>query len=174
MRDKLLNHVKTAAAPAAEKKALDAAYAKAHPLIVATIEKKFPPRDMKVLERYGCVGKHSDFTIQSPEGGVTQFCIEGDGLAVPSQTKYHQVFLVDARTYAAVEAWTAAKTAFAKEREKRIEAYRAVVLGAACVEDVIDVWPEANKIIPQTAMSVVASPEQLAIIKADMRERKAA
>lgn len=174
MREKLLNHAKEAVAPSAESKTLNSSYLRAVPLVRAIIEKKYPARVMRVLKKYNCTSGNDDFKIQSPSGAVTLFTFEAQDLPLtPSGLGYKPIFLGDERTFAAVEAWIAAKDAYAKERERRIEAFRAVTNSAAYVEDVFEVWPEAAKLIPATALSTTISPEQIAIIKTDMRERRA-
>ncbi len=174
MRDKLLNHAKEVIQPAAEKRALDKAYARAADLVTQVIEKKYPPRDMAVLAKYECVSHHGTFSLQSPDGLVRQFVYAGDGPRTPNKNTYHMIYLADGKTFAAVETWETTKDAFEAERRRRLSAFDTLVRSAAHVEDVIEVWPEAGQIIPAREVMAPIAPEQIAIIKADMRERKAA
>lgn len=175
MRDKLSNHAKEAVQPAAEKKAMDTAYKRAAPLVASILEKKWPARDMKVLEKYRLISRNDDFKIQSPDGVVALFTFGKDDIPLtPTNQEYRPIFLGDARTYTAVATWIEAKAAYEAEREKRVQAFQALIRSAAHVEDVVEIWPEAAKLIPQTEMLAPVAPEQIAIIKADMRERKAA
>lgn len=175
MRDKLLNHVKEIISPARERRALDAAYAKAAPLVTAVVAKKYPARDMALLEKYRVSCHHIEIKVQGPNGQVTMFKFEkDDSVAVPQSTDYRQIFLVDAAILAAVEKHNGAKDTFDKERERRVQAFRTLLSSAAYVEDVTDVWPEAGTILPATAMTAPIAPEDIAIIKSDVRERAAA
>jgi hypothetical protein len=176
MRDKLTNYAKEAVQPAAEKRALDAAYLRALPLALAVIEKKYPPRDMRVLQKYGSAAATENFNIQSPEGGVAEFKISDDRdmPLTPTNKGYGVIYLGDARTYAALMAWAKAKDEFEVERKKRIHAFMTLVNSVSYVEDVTEVWPEAANVIPSRELTAQVAPEQIAIIKADMRERKAA
>ncbi|WP_068018925.1 Nmad5 family putative nucleotide modification protein [Rhodoplanes sp. Z2-YC6860] len=175
MRDKLLQHANTVVQPAAEKAALASAYLKAVALVKPIIEKKYPPRDMRVLERYRSVSGYTEFKLQSPDGTVDQFTFEKDDRPLtPYNTEYRQIYLADARAFAAVVAWSAASDAFKKERQKRLDAFSSLVRSVSYVEDVAEVWPEAAALLPARELTAPVAPEQIAIIKADMKERKAA
>lgn len=175
MRDKLLNHIKEIVVPAREKRALDAAYAKAAPMVTTAIRKKYPEKDMALLERYGVASRYGEAKLQSPAGQVVLFTFVGEDCPfVPCNSEYRQIYLTDAATVAAIEKHGVAKDAFAKERERRIVAFRMLISSAQYVEDVTDVWPEAGVILPATAMTAPIAPEDIATIKADVRERAAA
>lgn len=175
MRDKLMNHAQEVVQPATEKKAVDTAYRAAAPLVMAIVEKKYPPRDMKLLTKYGVSARHNSAKIQSPGGQVVEMGFVGeDVVTVPNGCGYRQIYLGDDRTVAAIEKYTDAVRSFKAEYEKRVGAFRTLLFGSAYVEDVIEVWPEAAKVIPANEMTAQLAPEQIAIIKADMRERRAA
>jgi hypothetical protein len=176
MREKLINHAKEVVQPATEKRALDAAYSRALPMALAIVEKRYPPRDMRVLQKYGAASATHDFRIQSPEGGVCEFTIseDRDMPLTPTNKGYGIIYLGDARSYAALTAWAKARDEYEAERKKRIYAFQTLVHAVSYVEDVTEVWPEAVKVIPARELTAQVAPEQIAIIKADMRERKAA
>lgn len=175
MRDRLSAHAEKVVIPAAEKKTLDAAYAKAAPLVTATVAKKYPPSDMKVLRKYSAGSQHDSIKLQFPSGVVTEFKFEKDEGPYTARASYDdRIFLADAPTTAAVEKWEAARDAYVTERKKRMTAYRALIDGASTVEDIVDVWPEVKGILPAGSPPIPLGPEQIALVKADLRERKAA
>lgn len=176
MRDRLISHADKVVLPAIEKKALDAAYKKAVPRVVAVVEKKFPPADMKILMKWGCTTDCGAAKVQYPTGVVTEFKFQdGDKPQCVGGYEYrNQMYLVDATTAAAVDAWRAAHEAFETERKRRLVAYGALINGASNVEDLTDVWPEAKGILPLGSPPIPLGPEQIALVKSDMKERKAA
>jgi hypothetical protein len=175
MREKLLTHARESVQPAAAKKKLDAAYARAAALVRPVIEKKYPAKDMAVLAKYGCTTNADKFKLQSPAGAIREFRFESDACPnVANNRSYGQIYLADDRAFSAVEAWEAALDAYNEERRKRLAAFETLIRSSAHVEDVIEVWPEAAEVIPARELVAPIAPEQIAIIKADMRERKAA
>lgn len=175
MRERLNGHAEKVVLPAVEKKALDAAYKKAETHVRAAVQKKYPPADMRVLEKYKATNKCCQVNFTFPNGVVTQFSFSGDERPlVPGSAPYREMYLADAATAAAVEKWIAARDAYTAERKKRLEAYRALTLGASHVEDILAVWPEAAGVLPAGSLPIALGPEQIALVKADQRERKAA
>lgn len=175
MRERLNSHAEKVVAPAVEKKALDVAYKKADALARAAIQKKYPPADMKVLEKYKATDRAYSIQFQFPNGVVNQFNFEVADLPVkPTSAPYNEMFLADAATAAAVEKWATARDAYSAERKKRLDAYRALILCASYVEDIVEMWPETASILPAGSPLIPLGPEQIALVKADLRERKAA
>lgn len=176
MRDSLKGHANTVVVPPKERKALDAAYRKAEPLVLAMVAKRFPPAEMKVLAKYGCTAALTKVRVQLPNGAVLQFEFDGERAPkTPDTYSYRNtMFVADATTGAAIERWEAAVKAYEEERQKRLAAYKALIDGASYIEDVIDVWPEAAGVLPAGSPPIPLGPEQIALVKADLRERKAA
>lgn len=175
MRDRLNSHADKVVLPVAEKKVLDAAYKRAEALARSAVQKKYPPADMRVLEKYKCVSREVSIKFQLPNGVVTQFMFNGDDrLAIPSSWSYNEIFLADTATANAIEKWTTARDAFKTERTKRLTAYKALIDGSGYVEDIAEFWPEAKAILPAGSPPIPLGPEQIALVKADLRERKAA
>lgn len=176
MRERLEAHANKVVIPAAEMKVLDATYKKAGPLVAAIVSKKFPPAEMKVLAKWKATHDVCSAKLQLPNGSVVQFSFREEARPVcPDTYEYRQqIYLVDASTAAAVEKWIDAKEVYDAERKKRLAAYRALALGASYVEDVIEVWPEARGVLPAGSPPIALGPEQIALVKADQRERKAA
>lgn len=176
MRERLADHADKVVLPGTEKKAMDAAYKVAMPKIAALVAKKFPPAEMKVLAKWKSASNATDVNLQLANGVVTKFDFhEPDYLQRPDGWEFgRQIFLADASISAAVEKWVTARDAYVAERKRRLTAYKALIDGAANVEDIIEVWPEARGILPAGSPPIPLGPEQIALVKADQRERKAA
>jgi hypothetical protein len=176
MRERLKAHASEVVTCSTEKKVLDAAYSKAAPLVTAVVQQKFPPADMKVLKKWHSACFCSAVKLSNPDGAVVEFKFENeDGPLRADHYEYrHQVYLASAATAAAVEKWKTASDAYTGERKKRIAAYGAMIDGSSTVEDLIAMWPEAAGVLPSGSPPIALGPEQIAIIKADLRERKAA
>lgn len=176
MREKLENHAHNVVLPAKEKAALDSAYAKAMPLVRKLVETRYPKADMKVLAKYGHGAADREVKVQHPNGVIDQFVFDKDDAPyVPGGYEHrNRIYLATAETAAAIERWIKARDAYKTERDKRLEAYKALILGSSFVEDIVAVWPEAAKVIPPTALPIALSPEKIALVKNDLKERKAA
>jgi len=176
MRENLKVHASKIVLPVTQKKALDAAYKKASGLVAAVIAKKFPPSEMKVLAKWKQAARCATTKLQLPNSAVVQFVFANDDAPQrPDHYEYnHQIFLVDAITAAAVERWISADETYQAERKSRLTAYTALIDGASFVEDVIDVWPEAKSVLPAGSPLIPLGPEQIALVKRDQQERKAA
>lgn len=176
MREKLGAHVDATVEPARQKKTLDAAYAKASTAVRKIVEAKYPPAEMKVLQKHKCSHPYSKIKVQYPNGVVQQFeFAASDAPEMPDRYEVNnRIYLIDATCAAAVEKWAEASEAYKAERKKRIDAYRALLQGAKYVEDLVDVWPEAASLLPKHDLPIALGPEQIAVVKSDLRERKAA
>lgn len=176
MRDRLCAYAQNIVLPPVEKRNLDAAYKRAATLVTNVVTKKFPVSEMAVLNKWKSATHCIEPKLQFPNGVVAQFIFVADEAPLrPDEFDYrNQVFLADAATAAAVDKWLTCKEAFETERKKRLSAYAAMIAGAGYVEDVIDIWPEAKTILPAGSPPIALGPEQIALVKADQRERKAA
>lgn len=175
MRDRLVAHANQVVIPASQKKALDAAYKYAAPRVRLAVEKRYPPAEMKVLRKYGAGCAQQTVKLQFPTGVVTEFKFtEGEFPYTASLPYNERMFLADAATAAAVERWEAARDAYKAERDKRLTAYKAMINGASTVEDIVALWPEASGILPAGSPPIPLGPAEIALVKADIRERKAA
>jgi len=177
MREKLIAHANEHVSPVAEAKALASAYKKAEPLVRKIVEAKFKPADMVVCEKYGLTQRDSCIRVKYPDGAVQQFRFTNDDCApviACNRNCYSRIYIGDEKTAAAVEAWVTADDAFKKEKTIRVNAYKALVMASGSLEDVIEVWPEVADLIPAANSLIPINPEQIAILKTDLRERKAA
>lgn len=175
MREQLSAHANKVVIPVKEKRALEAAYAKAEPLVLAVVAKRYPAADMKVLAKYECASPDARVKLQFPNGVVTEFEFEKDrGPITANTSSYGRIFLTDAKTAEAVEKWETTRDDYAAERKRRLAAYAVLIAGAGHVEEVIEAWPEAKGILPAGSPPIPLGPEQIALVRADQKERAAA
>jgi hypothetical protein len=176
MRDKLVAYATENVAPAAEAKALKQTYMKAAPLVRKAVEQKYKPVDMLVCKKYDLAHPDSCIRMRFENGAVEEFRFlkEEEGPLVAGGNCYNRIFIADEKTRVAVEAWVDAKKAFDAEKNKRVAAYKALVLGSGSVEDVVAVWPEVASLLPADNALIALGPEQMALVNADLKERKVA
>ena len=149
-----------------------AAYRKLAPLVKAIVAQRYPSRDMNVLRRYGLVKQSGRVKLQMPNGTVSQFDFAVNDWACIAAYQTSDIYLADEAVADAVERWMAASEAYAAERKVRLASYNALIAGAATVEDLADVWPEALAVIPKAHLPLAFGPEQIAVVKRDQMERK--
>lgn len=149
MRNRLILHADKVVLPMREKKALETAYAKAAPLVMAIAQKRYPAADMGGLERYNAGERYDTIKLQFPNGVVTEFAFEeGKGPYTPDTRYNTRMYLADQATANAVDKWGAARGEYQEECKKRLAAYSALIAGAGYVEDIVEMWPEAKDILP--------------------------
>ena len=172
MRDKLRKHASDVIIPVKEKRALDEAYKKADASIRATVLKRWPAADMKVLQKHGCASVLVDLRVVFPSGVVTEFLFAKDeGPLRPDRYQSRdQIHQVDEKTATLIEAWQSADELFKSERKKRCAAYEALIAGSGYVEDITEVWPEVAKLLPAGSPPIPLGPEQIALVRADQKE----
>lgn len=172
MRQTLKRAAEKMVVPVEQKTVLDAAYKKAAPLVRKAVQKKYPPKDMKICLKYQAASIDDCIKVQYPNGGVQEFKFEHDTGPIVTQKTYHgQMYLIDQETAEAVEAWADATQAYKDEYKKRIAAYHALIDGANYLDDVLAVWEDAANLIPLNALPIALGPEQIALVKADVEER---
>lgn len=173
MRDQLIAFSKKVVDPRKEKKALDAAYAKAKPLAIKAIAAKYPHKDMAVLSKYGLSEKEESVRISCGSIVVEFKFREGDEATTPRRYG-NEIFMGDEATGVAIDEWASAYKAFNEERKRRLEAYFALIHGSTYLDQVTAAWPEADGIVQPNKLPIALNPEQIALIKGDVRERKLA
>lgn len=172
MRAQLRDHVNKNVHPVAEKKAMDAAYKKALKPILAVVHKKWPVKDMAVLEKHGVSETAATINLSFPNGVVQQLAFDNDAPLCPNRGRYHQMFLVDQDTADAIEAFLDAQKVYNTERERRVKAYLALIDTSKYIEELVDVWPEAATLLPQGSVPTIMSPEMISLLHADQQERR--
>lgn len=175
MRQTLNEHVYKSVDPAAERKAMDSAYRKVAPMVARMVARKFKPEEMKILTKYGVSTEDTCIRITMPDSRVVEFELrEAEAVTVPYGRCQNRMYLGDDILMAAYDAHAKAVEAHKDETARRIEAYRTLIRSAATVEDIVEVWPEAAKLLPATAVMAPLTEEQLALIRADTSQRVAA
>lgn len=117
LRDSLKLLAKQTVDPAVERDALNAAYAKAAPLVRAVVEKTFPPKDMKVCKKYGSAFIDDCIKLRLPGLVIDQFVFAGNaGPLVAKKTYSGQIYDADPDTASAVLAWLDATKAYEAEK----------------------------------------------------------
>lgn len=176
MRERLNSRLYEIVSPAEQKTALDAAYKVAAPLVIKAVHEKYPLRDMKVCEKYGVAENDDCIQVQLSNGVVTQFrfAAEQGPLVVKTRGCRTRMYLVDETTSSAIEIWNTAVENLDQESKRRINAYRALISSANTLDDLLEIWPEAARIVPEANAVMALGPEQIALVKADQAERQAA
>jgi hypothetical protein len=162
----------------AEESALALAYQKAEPLVRATVVAEYPPKDMKVLERYEVATQDDCVKLRLTRGGDVLFRFKPQtGPIVPdgAATYSGKFFLTDEQTTKAVEEWDKATKGLEKALHAKKTDYDALIDTALFFEDVTAIWVEAEKIRPvitkQLTALVALNPTIIQRIKADVQAR---
>ena len=174
MRQRLTSLAQRIVSPAEAKKRMDDATAKAAPLVLAAVHTKYPPKDMKVLAKYGKASVDNCIKLQLPNGVVDIFNFPNDtGPLVAKKTSYGQMYSVnDSAVGKIIQDAIDAAEAFSKERKARVCAYAALIDGTTYLEDLVELWPEAAQ-VKGAFLPIALGPEQVELIKRDVDERKA-
>ena len=151
------------------------AYITVEPLVRGAVEAKFPQRDMKVLAKYEAAQIDDCIDLQLTAGDVKRFIFKDKtGPLVAKKTYHGQVYLADATVTDAFLEWWNAKSANDEKTKALQNDYRALIQGAKTLEEIIEIWPEAEQ-ISQYARSqalTVLSQDVIARIRADVARRK--
>lgn len=176
--------------PAQEFAQLELAHSIAAPLVVAHVERRYPPKDMAVLLRYDKAYRpsHVVFSIRLPGCWSTvkfEFgAIASLGMQPPSQPKNEyggeRMFSAEVSTSddvgleVALISWAEALAAYKKEFERRKQAYYDFIKAAKTFEEVVALWPAVESLRPSiTGRSVptILRTEIEKIIAEDQAER---
>jgi len=157
-----------------EQAAEEKAYAKAAPLVLATVQKKYPPRDMRVLAKYDKASHDDCIKLQLGAGGVEQFDFRKEkGPIVAYKTYSSPIYAADSKTTDAVSEWCAARDALKAAQKSKQDDYAALIMSATHLDDIIEVWPEAEQFRPKQGRALIPmSPDVLKRIRADVALRK--
>ena len=175
LRDSLNRLADRTVDPLKEREALKAAYAKAAPLVRKAVEQTFPPKDMKVCQKYDAASGDDCIKLRMPGYVIDQFNFErGTGPLVAKKTYSGQIYDADEATASAVTAWLDAKAAYEAERKARLAAYASLISQATHLDAVTAVWPEAECLVPKVNLPAPLVEKQIDKIRADVAERQAA
>ena len=161
-----------------EEAARDESYQRAKPYVLAAVRQKYPPSDMKVMERYGAARVDTCIRFGGSYDNESVFRFREDDRDAPLVPRHtgcsDRSYDWSDKVRAVLIAHVTAVRNFEKARELKLEDYRRLVIGSRTFNDVVAVWPAAealrNKLIPQTAQQralAVLSEEAVARIKAD-------
>ena len=169
----LNNYVSSHIKPIKECDALKEAYDVALSFVLPYVVKKWPQDTMDILDKYGVAEKVYNVRLQFPNSDVKNFDFHSE-LTILKPKWYgrgEQIFLVNNGTAGAVEAWLSAEEALHLETAKRQDAYRALISGSTYLEDLHKLWPESQTIVPIVGELIPLGPDQMDIIKCDLKER---
>lgn len=156
-----------------EEKIVADLYALVAPGVKQLVETKYPRKDMLVLKKYGKTHDHYNARLNLTAGGVVEFRFNPDD--APLAADSYPIFGADDALTEAFENWRLATAALKKARDAKLADYRSLIRFSRNLEDVTDIWPEAEQIRPTAACNalVALSPDALARIKADSASRMA-
>lgn len=177
-RKKLFEFAKANVKCPAEQAALDAAYKTAKPFVLSVVHLRFPPKDMKVLDRYGAARRDECVSFGGFYDSDSVFRFRANDVdipLVPRQNSCRELsydWSKEARD--ALNAYVLAKQAHKKAVDQKIEDYRRLIMGSRMFSDVVAVWPAAEvlrerlmpKTVEQRALAVL-SEDAIARIRAD-------
>jgi len=158
----------------AEEAAAKAAYDLAKPYVLEAVHKVYPPKDMKIMERYGATRPNVCVQFGSRYDHESAFNFYPDDKDIPLAPRYNNcsdreyVWSDEARK--ALFAYVKAVRAFTDAKAKKLADYRTLVLGSRMFNDVASVWPAVEflrtKIIPETTQQ-----RALSVLSEDALER---
>lgn len=149
---------------------LDAAYEGAADAIHAIVTAKYPPKDMAVLLKYDAAAPDCCIRYSTGHYDVNQFDFRADDKripTVPSRYCNRVPFLVEGAAVEAMRAYEAAKKAYDQGIAQRENDYRALIQNATSFNQVVDVWPEAERL----RENICGRATALSVLSEDVIER---
>lgn len=177
-RDRLLTFANSNIACPAEQAVFDAAYLKARAIVLVVVRDKYPPKDMKVLDKYKVARHDTCIRYGARYDSDSAFHFKDDDKDVPLVPGISDC---SGRTYewtaehrSVLDEYQLAREALKKARKEKFDAYKRLVTGSRTFNDVVAVWPAAealrDRIVPETNQQralAVLSAEAIAMIRAD-------
>lgn len=176
MRDALALFAKDNVKCPTEQAALDAAYEKVKPHVLAVVTSVFPVKDMKVLAKYGAAVRRTGFNYGGyyDRESSFQFRTETEAPLVPRHTVHDDKLEWPKDVRELMDAYVLARQAHRKAVDDKLRDYRQLITGSRTFNEVVAVWPAAEvlraKLIPVTVEQkalAVLSAEAIARIKKD-------
>ncbi len=176
MRSRLNALARELVSAPAEEAVLTNAYQAAATLVRQTVEAALPPADMKVLKKYDVAQVDDCIRLNEWDGGdVLLFRFDGGTgpLVARSGGCRHRMFNIDLATGQAVRAWCDAVEARDAMMAQKLDDYAALIAMARHYEDVLEVWPEAERLRTQFGAGALSvfSADVVARIRADVAGR---
>jgi hypothetical protein len=149
------------------------AYEQAAPLVRVAVTKKYPEKDMKVCARYEAAHGDDCIKLTLSAGGVQEFNFDKDtGPLVVKKTYSGQMYAADDLTTTAVLEWVTARDSHKAALKQKHEDYGALIRNARTLDEVVEVWPEAEQLRTMFGKPLVALSEEVkARIRDDVRTR---
>ena len=172
-RERLHNLAKDIVACPKEKAALDKAYAAAEKVVLIAVEKRWPAADMEVLKKYD-LHRSLKAAHTSGNGAYINFEFAEGTERLCAQYQSNRPVILSDKDIALVVTWEKAKAAYNESIQKKLADYKALINGSRNFEDVLEVWPEADKVrgdIGLNAVSTELSADVVKRIKADVAAR---
>jgi hypothetical protein len=176
MRDTLERRAGEWIACPKELKALNAAYAKAAPLVTKAVEAKYPSKDMAILLKYEVAARDQCIRVQAPDGYVREFQYKAvEEAPYAAKTRYcgSRIYLANATTAEAVERWEDASNAYKEAHKQKCADYYALIRAANYLEEIEAIWPAASEIRAryQANLPAAVTDDVISRIRADVSAR---
>lgn len=174
MRDRLLKLAADLVECPLQWRAVVVAYEKAAPLVRAAVEKKYPPKDMRILKKYDAAHIDDCIKLSLTAGGVDMFNFaSGTGPLVGHPTYRGTIYATDGALTDAFLVWKKATEEEKAARSAIMTDYKSLVNSARFLEEVIEIWPEAAQLRPvaQSTALTTLTPQVVDRIKADIAAR---
>lgn len=142
--------------------------------VITAVKKKYPPRDMKILQKYDRTNPVGILKLKLKAGGISQVNLSDvkDPPLRPNQTNVILPFDRDEQTNAYV-AWEKANDKLRKALKEKRDRYYTLIRSTRYYEDVVEIWPEAAIISNQIVrnLPVALSQDDLSWITRDSKRR---
>lgn len=160
----------------------DAAYLHAKNLVTNMIISRFPPIDMLILKRYDVTQENETIYISNLRGVAKKnnmgcWCFQADDKPPLTPYSCSIVYEADDDTRDAVEASIHADEALEDAIKTKLTDYNALIEASVTFEQVLEVWPEAEKARASCGASQITVPlDDMVIgrIRADVATRQIA
>lgn len=150
-------------------------YGAAIKAVLPIIQKKYPAKDMKVLQKYGEAKPCRRVDLADEKGNYSRLRLrEEHQLLIPDRHSGCLTLLVETDVVHLANAYIAAEEHLDDDRNQRLNDYRAFIYGCRTFEQVVDVWPEAQMCFEHILKGrggEVVSMEVIARVKADIARR---
>lgn len=163
-----------------EEKAFKEAFDAAKPHVLAAVHKRYPVEHMLIMQKYGATRRDECVRFGGPYDNDSVFEFDASDPDIPLIPRYTDCYSAG-RGYEWTDearkllfAYAKAKLELKKAQKAKYEDYRILICGSRTFNDVVAVWPAAEKkrevVIPQSSQGralAVLSEEAIARIKAD-------
>lgn len=147
-RDTLYTFAKKQVEATENSATLDAAYDAAAQVVHDLMVEKYPPKDMKVLERYGVAEADACIYVTRSQYDYDRFTFRDGDKRVPMRPhgycNRNAPFILEGDARKIYDAFKDAEKAQSEALRKRVADYKALIYGARNFNEVVSVWPAAE------------------------------